>query len=669
MQNLFKDLEQLLLQCDDYSIDGKLNKPKIEEQALSLAPQLLKILLSHAGLKKHFFQDVDSLLVFDKVKFQKFISNKQFLPDSYTQFKNKIGLTANGTYLTESKEVVLDFPYKDCVLQGCQDKEDSKRNEVFFNETLAPDDIDMLLEPKALTNFKKYDATGEHKVTDLNTQDNLIIKGNNLLALHSLLSVYRGKVKLIYIDPPYNTGNDGFGYNDKFNHSTWLTFMKNRLEVARKLLREDGVIFIQCDDNEQAYLKVLMDELFKQDNFELTMFVQVRFSNKTLNEDMNYQKLCESIHVYRKSPEFKVNKESIEYELSKFCYKIIEKNTGTIQKIGGKDVIIFKPDEYEIIKVSPNLDGLKETWATGSLANQGGTAAEFLKLYLEERKSIDGLGVLYKVIGMGENGDGLGYRYITGPKRESATKGKFYTGIPLEYKNMNEKTKTIPISNFIDLKEDTTNCRQEGGVSFNSGKKPEILLKKIIEMSTNEGDIVLDYHLGSGTTAAVAHKMSRQYIGIEQMNYIEDLAITRLKNVIGKVDGSKGFIESYKDFDSSGISKAINWQGGGSFVYCELKQNNQFWAYKVINAISSDELLNIWQTMQNKSQLSYKIDVKTINATVDDFKLLSLEEQKQFLLEVIDKNQLYVNYTEIDDVDYQCSEEEKNLNNIFYGLK
>jgi adenine-specific DNA-methyltransferase len=166
---------------------------------------------------------------------------------------------------------VLAWPYKDCVLEGGQTKEDSKRDEVFWNITLTPDDIDRLLDPKVLTNFRRIDADGEHAVTEIVDSDNLIIKGNNLLALHSLLPRFRGRVKLIYIDPPYNTGNDSFKYNDRFNHSTWLTFMRNRLEIACKLLRKDGSIWINIDDDEAHYLKVLCDDIFGRENFVTTV--------------------------------------------------------------------------------------------------------------------------------------------------------------------------------------------------------------------------------------------------------------------------------------------------------------------------------------------------------------------------------------------------------------
>nr|WP_308435937.1 site-specific DNA-methyltransferase [Mycoplasmopsis bovis] len=123
-----------------------------------------------------------------------------------------------------------------------------------------------MLSPKVLGSAKKYSKNGIEEINQFSENDNLIIKGNNLIALASLLKRYEGKVKCIYIDPPYNTGNDSFNYNDKFNHSSWLVFMKNRLELAKRLLRDDGVIFVQCDDNEQAYLKVLMDEIFEKNN-------------------------------------------------------------------------------------------------------------------------------------------------------------------------------------------------------------------------------------------------------------------------------------------------------------------------------------------------------------------------------------------------------------------
>ena len=292
MANLLYNLKTLLQKDERLTSEGELLKNKIIELALKLDKDLIRLLLSDKKMKKIFFVDlpaetsaqagVDKTLIFDKDTFLRFVSNKQFLPDSYTAFKNKIGLTAENEYLSEKKEVVLSWPYKDCVLEGGMTKEDQRRDEIFWNEILAPDEISRLLDPKAFSNAKRIDKKGEHPLfpplkkgdkggfkTDDNgnIKDNLIIKGNNLLTLHSLKKRFAGKIKLIYIDPPYNTRVDEFNYNDSFNHSTWLSFMKNRLEVARELLTEDGVIIISINDIEQSYLKVLCDEIFGRDEF------------------------------------------------------------------------------------------------------------------------------------------------------------------------------------------------------------------------------------------------------------------------------------------------------------------------------------------------------------------------------------------------------------------
>lgn len=660
---ILNQLLEALSKDERLVIDGKLAKNKIVELALNLDPTLLKILLTNEQLKSHFFTEVEGMLIFDKVAFQRFVNNKSFLPDSFTQFKNKIGLSEDHHYLSETSDVVLSWPFKDCILQGTQTDEKTKSFvETFWNESLSIDNIDNLLSPKALTNFKLY---GDGNL-DLTTEKNLIIRGNNLLALSSIRNRFRGAVKLIYIDPPYNTGSDSFKYNDSFNHSTWLTFMKNRLEIAKDFLSSDGVIFVQCDDNEQAYLKVLMDEVFGIDNEEVTLYVQVRFGNKTLNEDNDYQKLVEHIFVYSNGT-YKPNKDKVPYSIDKFCYEIKELSEGKTEIIAGREVVILKEGEYSIQKVEPHENALKATWATGSLVNQGGSAAEFFYLNLKSRKASDGLGTLYKVVGMGTKGDGLGYRYISGPKKESAVNGLFYTGIPLDKKSKissGKLDKEKPINNFIfdediykdnlwDYKDSFGNCRTQGGVQFNSGKKPEQLLKRIIEISTQENDLVLDFHLGSGTTAAVSHKMNRRYIGIEQLNYGDNDSVQRLINVI--------------EGDSTGVSKEVNWKKGGSFIYCELAQLSSLLVDRVFNSKNTDELLDIWNELKESPNLSYKLAPKDLDENLDLFGGLSFEDQQRFLIEAIDKNQLYVNYSDIDDETNGISDQDKKLNQQFYG--
>lgn len=298
-----QELEQLLAQNDTFKVDGVLNKNKLAELARQYNPTLLNLLMSNEKISKHFFTTLETgVLVFKKDVFLQFLNNKEFLPDSFTAYKTKIGLASGDKYLSENKDVVLNFPYKDCVLEGGQTKDDAKRQEIFFNETLAPTEINRLLDDKVLTNFKRYDKDGEHAVKELSDTDNFIIKGNNLIALHSLKKRFAGKVKLIYIDPPYNTGNDSFGYNDSFNHSTWLTFMKNRLEIAYKLLKDDGVIFVQCDYNEDSYLRILMDEIFDRENYITTIAIKSNSisGNKTQHKEKTILKNKDSIHVYKK---------------------------------------------------------------------------------------------------------------------------------------------------------------------------------------------------------------------------------------------------------------------------------------------------------------------------------------------------------------------------------
>jgi adenine-specific DNA-methyltransferase len=263
--------------------DGTFLRNAVYEATMKMDEGLIRLLLSSEETSCRFFTDVDGVKVFDKIGFAWVINNRQFLPDSYTRFKNKIGLVdENGEMISTSSNVELVFPYKDCVLEGGQTKEDQKRSEIFYNETLAPDEVDRLLYPKVFVNATRYSASYQTDMTGqpikdtfaidtetpqtFDTTDNLIIKGNNLLSLASLLKRYEGMIKCIYIDPPYNTKEDSFGYNDSFKHSTWLTFMKNRLILAKKLLKKDGAIFVHIDHHELGYINVLMDEIFGVEN-------------------------------------------------------------------------------------------------------------------------------------------------------------------------------------------------------------------------------------------------------------------------------------------------------------------------------------------------------------------------------------------------------------------
>ena len=298
------------------------------------------------------------------------------------------------------------------------EKEGEEREEIFFNEILAPDQIDRLKEPKVLTAFGRINRDGDHELVEIKPNDNYIIKGNNLLVLHSLRRRFAGRVKMVYINPPYNTGSDDFRYNDSFNHSTWLTFMKNRLEVAKELLRSDGLIFVQCDDNEQGYLKVLLDEIFGRENHQSTFYVQVRYPSKQLaTQIMKFHKLIETIFVYSKTEKPLIYQKLEEYDFTKYVWEIREGKPFKTLNLKNYKVDVFNVNNYKLIEHKEHgMNLLKEVWASGKILDQSSTG-RFFRDHLTGRYKEDGYGVLYKVYGIGEGSSG--FRYITGPRRRA----------------------------------------------------------------------------------------------------------------------------------------------------------------------------------------------------------------------------------------------------------
>jgi adenine-specific DNA-methyltransferase len=437
------------------------------------------------------------------------------------------------------------------------------------------------LEPRILLEDPEKSYHGLHRVTENDLFDNRLIFGDNLLALKALEAEFTGKVKCVFIDPPYNTGSAFEHYDDALEHSTWLGLMRDRLEVIRKLLSPLGFVCCHIDDSEGHYLKVLMDEVFGRSNYLITLYVQVRYPDKTLKQDMSFHKQIEQIHIYRKEYGAIPNLNEKKISFEKFQYYVSEKTSGQEINLGGKRVLIFKSSEWEVKRGEPSVNGLKEIWATGSILD-GNSSGRFFRDYLTGRTATDGLGVLYKVERIGE--DGLGYRYFTGPSRPSATKGKYYQGIPLsklEAAESETNTQTLPIENFYDLAGSFGNCRHEGGVDFRSGKKPEALLEIVLKHFSNPGDLVLDSFAGSGTTGAVAHKMGRRWIMVELGDHCHTHIIPRLQKVI---DGT----------DPGGITQAVDWQGGGGFRYYKLAPSllkKDKWGNWVINPDYHAEML------------------------------------------------------------------------------
>lgn len=613
------ELSKLLMNVEEFVVNGTLNKNKLSELARKYDAKLLNLLMKEENVKNHFFTALeDGVLVFKKDVFLQFLNNKEFLPDSYTAYKTKIGLgTDNGDYISENNDVVLNFPYKDCILEGGQTKEDTKRQEVFFNKTLAPNEINRLLDNKVLTNFKRYDKDGEHEVDSIEDTDNLIIKGNNLIALHSLKKRYSGKVKLIYIDPPYNTGKDSFNYNDHFNHSTWLTFIKNRLEVAWELLSDDGTIWISIDDYESHYLKVLADSIFGRENFLNEVIWQRAYAPVNLKK--TFSRSHDSILVYAKnnSTEKELNKLPRDEEANS-RYKNPDNDSRGVWKNDNFSVgPAVKKNIYEI--TTPSGRKVFPPEGRSWLLSQ-----ERFNEFVKDNR-----------IWFGKDGNNVpSVKRFLSEVKDGVVAQTLWT-----YKEVGHNQ---------DAKKEVKNLFN-GQAAFGT-PKPEKLIQRIIQLGSEEGDIILDFFMGSGTTQAVAHKMNRQYIGIEQMDYIGTVSVERLKKVI---EGEQG-----------GISKDVEWQGGGSFLYCELKNDAQDFLNKIENSSTSEELIELLEQVKKSSFLSYRVETKKL--LKEEFTKLSLFEQKQLLVELIDQNNLYVNYSDIGDTENKISEKEKELNRQFY---
>ncbi|KNE23508.1 hypothetical protein ACM37_06015 [Helicobacter pylori] len=481
-------------------LTNRFTKERLETLILTADEKLLTFMLENKNAndyKNAFFKTIANSLVFNQEALLECLTKE--IENSFTRFANKIGLYSQGRPkdhpIKSSELVVLNFPFKDNVLLGSAKDNSAKTNECFYHEILHKKEIDALFKQKALCRFEMHgEGDLENALKDKNT--NYLIKGNNLIALHSLKKKFAKQVKCIYIDPPYNTGNDSFNYNDNFNHSSWLVFMKNRLEAAREFLSDDGVIFVQCDDNEQAYLKVLIDEIFGRENF-IACFVWEKTSN--------------SLSRIRIKTEY-----ILCYEQTKF-------------------------------------------------------------------------GLIF-------NGD------------------------------MAEEGQDFPILN-------------------------EVNVKRILEISTKENDLVLDFFAGSGTTCAVAHKMKRRYIGIEQMDYIETITKERLKKVI---EGEQG-----------GISKKCGFKGGGSFVYAELKEVNLEIKKQILNANSKSECLKIFDNLSER--FLKRADCKIDEIHSEEFHNLDLNEQKRIYCACLDSNEDYLNLGDMDEDAWGIDGITKKYNEIFYS--
>lgn len=631
-----QELEAVLKSDERFvSQDGQLLKPRVRDAVSQLDAKLIHSLVASPLLKEHFFENVDGITIFDQEKFMWVVSSKEFLPDSYTAYRNKIGLSANDHVLiSASSEVTLVWPYKDCVLEGGQDKEDEHRDEIFYNETLAPDEVTRLLAPKAFCNATRYTAEGKERLTEFDENENLLIKGNNLLALSSLLERYEGQVKCIYIDPPYNTGGDSFNYNDSFNHSSWLTFMRNRLGFARKLLCQDGVIYVHCDDNEQAYLKVLMDQVFGRENFIASAPRKTGAGAAANRANYVLRRPYDFILIY--------GKEKLQVQFTK-----INKGTKSYPH----------KDEYG----SYSLGSLQ---ATGSDAYRENRPNLYYPIYADAAGvlSLERRGDSVQTI-LPDQVNGRDGRWMW--KREKFLEDKdrylIFDGGKIRRKIYLDPSKDQTVLQndkaFFDESiyrnaVGTKDLNDLLGRGVFSNPKPEALIAKLLDLATKPGDLVLDFFLGSGTTAAVAHKMGRRYIGVEQMDYISSVTIPRLQKVI---EGEQG-----------GVSQAQEWKGGGSFVYFELAEQGEQLMSELQDATTTDEVQAVLDQATERGLLRPSVLPDEIAASASNFAELSFDDQKMTVAELVDKNRLYVNASEVEDADLGLEKADVELTKSFY---
>lgn len=611
----------LLIFGDKYFIGEIINKQKVIQDLDNYDKELISKMLSNDIVKTNFTMTINDAIIFNVNQLIELFEINDYWQDSYTKYSKKIGLTAKGGFIDEVTDVVLDFPYKDTVLKAGMTKEDLTKDDLrpdepFLNEVIAKEEIDVLLDKKLLVNAKKYDAEGEHDASEITEDDNLILKGNNLLALHSLKERYAGKVKLIYIDPPYNTGNDSFQYNDRFNHSAWLTFMKNRLEIAYELLTEDGSIWINIDDDESHYLKVLCDLIFGRENFLANIIWKKKYSPQ--NDARYFSDMHDHILVFTKNKEsFTINGLARDEKMNS-RYTNRDNDPRGPWKAGDLSVRTYNPkDDYPITTPSGRIvtPPLGRAWRASK--------EKFDELIKENR------------IWFGEDGNNVpAVKRFLSEVKQTVTPQTIW-----DYSEVGHNQEAIQSLNKI-----------LGGNLF-STPKPEKLLQRILHIGSNKIDLVLDFFMGSSTTQAVAMKMNRRFIGIEQMDYINTVSVPRLQKVI---EGEQG-----------GISKEVDWQGGGSFIYAELMEKNTGFLKEIIEADTMQELQAIFNRISQSPDIDFRVHLEEVKATLWEH---SLDEQKKTLIKILDKNQLYFNYSEIKDAHVRelVSDSDYAFNQSFY---
>ena len=702
-----------LLETDSRFTDqnGRLIKRTVIDRAWRTDHGLVRLLFSDPEIKAKFFDKVAGAMVFNSNTLIEYISNKNFLGNSYTRFRNKIGLNIDGKFLKERGEVSLVWPYKDCILEGGQTKEEETRKEIFFNEIAAQDEIDRLFDPKVLTNWKRHTVKGSAAVSEIKRdkagtiRENLVIKGNNLLALHTLKQQFHGKVKLIYIDPPYNTSGDNniFTYNNNFNHSSWLTFMKNRLEIAKDLLKQDGVLAVTIDDYEQAHLKILCDEVFKTENYLGTIIIQNNPRGRTINS--HFATCHEYCHFYSKNQDF-VSIKDLELTQEQSSLFNMEDNKShyrllPFRRSGGYSTKEERPNSYypiywnkkkNIFSVTPIPDSIKifplDKYGNKRVWRQ--TKPSFMRAVKEGS-------IVCKTTSRGHA------IYMKDRIKEG------------------RKPKTIWSDSKYDASAHGTMYLKKlfNGQKLFSYPKSIYTVTDTVKIISDDkdNDIILDFFAGSGTTGDAVMQLNKKDGGNRKFILVEQLE--------DHIKICKKRTEKILQSNSIKNSKQANEET--SFIYCELMKYNEVYMDKIQEAKSSKELVSLWKDIAKNSFLNWYVNPETPEDALADFIKIGeedaalnqnkkkpaasktnpsgkvkagqksatdqekpeewenqkyiektfatalkgsktgLERQKRLLAELLNKNQLYIHLSEIDDKGFKVSEEDKCLNKLFFG--
>ncbi len=576
-------------------------------------------------------------------------NQNEFKKGRHTKYSNKIGLYSNnkGSFIKNDTEVVLNFPFKDTVLEAGMSKEDVGREERFLHLDIDSKDIDTLEEPKVLTGFRCVDKTGEKSLTaesdieffdtEGNLKQNLLIKGNNLLALYSLRERLAGKVKLIYIDPPYNTKGDAntFAYNNTFNHSAWLVFMKNRIEIARELLRDDGVLIITIDDEEQAYLTVLCDEIFGRENKMGVLAIQIKPSGRTTDTYLS------TSHEYALFYSKNENAPAINFfdldEGQKAQFKNVDDSGNAYKwrdfmRTGGYSTPEERPNSYYPIYYNPENGDI-------TIKEKSSPYVKILPIDSEGKHRV-----------WRKTKPSLVIHIQADEMKVEQTRGIWKVRIIDRIKE-GIRPKSIWTNSKYDSATYGTKLLKQifGGDKLFSFPKSLYATLDVLKMfSDGDDDIILDFFVGSGTTAHAVLEINksdnglRRFIAVEQMDYVESVTKERLLRVIKS------------DYPNE------------SFIFLALKQYNQEYIERILKAKTLSELEELYVDMRNNAFLKFWFDRKEFEKD-ENFRSLDIDKRKQKLADVLDENQLYLNYADMGDTRHDVTADEKALTDKFYG--